>query len=62
MREKFYYSKNNLIKNINIVKEYPILQIYSALSELIDNKYIIYDKYNREGYLINIDDILFSTY
>ena len=56
MREKFYYSKNNLIKNINIVKEYPILQIYSALSELIDNKYIIYDKYNREGYLINIDD------
>ena len=56
-KERFYYTKNELISHINIVKDYPLVQIYAALSQLIDdnNEYIM-DKYGRLGHLVNIDD------
>jgi len=49
-----YYEREHLINAINIVKQYPIEQIYSALSLLINNKneYLI-DAYGRTGRLID---------
>ena len=51
------YKRNQLIREINIIKEYPEAQIDFALSRFIDNKNeYIYDEYGRTGYLINKDD------
>lgn len=49
-----YYEREHLINAITIVKQYPIEQIYSALSALINNKneYLI-DAYGRTGTLID---------
>ena len=49
-----YYERKHLINAINIVKQYPIEQIYSALSALVNNKneYLI-DAYGRTGRLID---------
>ncbi len=55
-KEKHYYDTQELINSINIIKEFPLIHIYSALSEFIDNKEILLDKYNRPGFLINIDN------
>jgi hypothetical protein len=57
MRESYFYKKEQLINLIQIPKKYPLIQIYAALTILIEdnNEYII-DKYGRNGRLINIDD------
>ena len=49
-----YYEREHLINAITIVKQYPIEQIYSALSTLINNKneYLM-DAYGRTGRLID---------
>jgi len=49
-----YYEREHLINAITIVKQYPIEQIYSALSALITNKneYLL-DAYGRTGRLID---------
>jgi superfamily II DNA or RNA helicase len=59
MKEKYFYEKNNLIREINLVRQYPTVQIYAALTELIDNNELISDKYGRYGKLINIDNYYF---
>ncbi|MAU37590.1 MAG: hypothetical protein CMD14_09545 [Flavobacteriales bacterium] len=58
MKENFFYRKDDLISQINVINEYPISQINSALHQLVDgkNEYIT-DKYDRLGYLINIGDL-----
>ena len=57
MRMRFFYKKRDLIQLINIPKQYPIVQIYSALTQMInDNTEYITDKYGRTGYLVNIGD------
>ena len=57
MRIRFFYKKKDLIQLINNPKEYPLSQIYSALTQIInDNTEYIVDKYDRTGYLINIGD------
>ena len=57
MRERFFYTKQNMINLIQIPKKYSIAQIYAALTKLIDDdKEIIIDKYNRSGCLINIGE------
>jgi len=57
MKERFFYKKNELLRLINIPKPYPLVQIYAALTQLIeDSSEFIMDKYGRNGYLINIDD------
>ena len=57
MKESFFYKKNVLITSIRTPKEYPYVQIYAALTQLIeDNNEFIVDKYGRNGRLINIDD------
>ena len=57
MRENFFYKKNNLVKLIQTPKEYPFVQIFSALTQLIDeeNEFIT-DKYGRDGHLVNIGE------
>lgn len=57
MRDHFFYEKKTLFKLIQIPKSYPSAQIYSALTQLIDdqNEYIV-DKYGRSGNLINLGD------
>jgi superfamily II DNA or RNA helicase len=56
-KEGFFYKKDVLIKSIQIPKEYPYVQIFSALTQLIEdeNEFII-DKYSRNGRLINIGE------
>ena len=56
-KEKYIYKKNALLTEITIIKKYPIDQIYTALSYLIndDNEFIT-DSLNRLGYLVNVGD------
>jgi len=56
-KDQSFYKKEHLINAINIMKPYPIEQIYYTLSQFIDNKneHLI-DKYGRLGSLINKGD------
>jgi hypothetical protein len=56
-KEAFFYKKDVLLKSIRTPKEYPYVQIYSALTQLIEdeNEFIV-DKYGRNGRLINIGE------
>lgn len=57
MKESFFYKKDILRDLINIPKKYPDIQIFAALTYLIEDKNEpIIDKYDRTGYLINIGD------
>jgi hypothetical protein len=57
MRESFFYKKDVLVNAIRTPKKYPYTQIYSALTQLIeDNNEFIVDKYGRNGRLVNIGD------
>jgi hypothetical protein len=57
MKENFFYKKDVLLNLIRTPKEYPYIQIYAALTHLIeDRNETITDKYDRTGYLINIDE------
>jgi len=55
-KEHHFYKKDKLISELNVLKNYPLIQINTALSTLINdkNEYIV-DKYDRIGYLVNID-------
>jgi hypothetical protein len=57
MKESFFYKKQVLIDSINIQKKYPDVQIYSALTQLIEdeNEFIV-DRYGRNGRLVNIGE------
>lgn len=57
MKESYFYKKDVLIVSIQTPKQYPYVQIYAALTHLIeDNNEFITDRYGRNGRLINIDD------
>jgi hypothetical protein len=57
MKESFFYKKDILRDLINIPKKYPDIQIFAALTYLIeDRNEPITDKYDRTGYLVNIGD------
>jgi hypothetical protein len=57
MKESFFYKKDVLTRSIRTPKEYPYVQIYSALTQLVeDENEFITDKYGRNGRLINIGD------
>ena len=57
MRENFFYKKDIFLKLIQTPKEYPYVQIFSALTQLIDNENeFITDKYGRDGRLVNIGE------
>lgn len=57
MKESYFYIKKNLIDSIKTPKDYPMSQIFAALSKLIEDKNeFIVDKYGRNGRLINIGE------
>jgi hypothetical protein len=57
MKESFFYKKDVLLRSIRTPKEYPYVQIYSALTHLIeDENEFITDKYGRNGRLVNIGE------
>ena len=57
MKESFFYKKDVLFQLIQTPKKYPLVQIYSALTQLIDdNSEFIIDKYGRNGRLVNIEE------
>ena len=57
-KDGYFYKKKNLIDLINHPKKYPLVQIYAALTYLIENSNseFLIDKFGRSGYLINIDE------
>ena len=54
-KEQYIYHIDDLVRKLNIVKEYPIMQIYTALTNIIENEIIIKDVLERSGFLVNID-------
>jgi len=57
-KEKFFYTKQELIVRINITRDYPLIQINAALNQLVEDKteYVV-DAYGRLGNVINIDNL-----
>ena len=56
-KERYVYKKDKLITSINVVRTYPLMQIYSALNQMIvDRNEFITDRYGRTGNLINIGE------
>jgi hypothetical protein len=57
MKESYFYKKDVLLSAIQTPKPYPYVQIYAALSLLVDdNNEFIVDKYGRNGRLVNIGE------
>ena len=55
--EKFFYTKLEIIQNLSIDEKISILAINNGLNEMINNKIMLKDRYNRNGYIINIDEL-----
>ena len=56
MKEQFIYTKQDLIARIRANKHYPLMQINSALSKLVNDKnQYVTDMFGRIGHLVNID-------
>ena len=55
-KEHFFYKKKEIVSLLNRNKQYPIEQINSALDILVNdvNEFVV-DKYDRLGFVINID-------
>lgn len=57
MKESFFYKKDVLLQKIRTPREYPYIQVYAALTKLIeDETEFITDKYGRNGRLVNIGE------
>lgn len=57
MKERFFYKKQLLFDLIDVPKKYQLVQKYSALTQLLDDKNeLITDKYGRSGRLVNIGE------
>jgi hypothetical protein len=57
-KERFYFKKEALISEINATRNYPILQINSALGQLVgDRNEYVTDMYNRLGRIVNIGNL-----
>ena len=56
-KEHYFYKKSDLIRLVTLQKSYPLIQIYGALNDIIQdkNEYLV-DKYDRIGFLVNIED------
>lgn len=54
-KEFYFLKKEDLISHLNVRSKISLIQIYSALEQMInDNNQFIYDRYNKPGHLINI--------
>ena len=56
MEEKHFYTSETLILEINRLGKFAIEQIYVALTKMIEEKIPIYDKYRRQGTLVNVSN------
>ena len=58
MKEKYFYRKTDLVRELIAIRYYPMVQIDAALTQLVDdrNEYIS-DRYGRLGHLVNIGDL-----
>jgi hypothetical protein len=56
MTERHFYKSETLILEISRMGRFSIEQILVALSKIIDENVPIYDKYKRQGTLINVGD------
>ena len=54
-KDRFFYRKKELLREIRRVKNYPLEQIHVALTKMLD-EYLI-DKFGRSGRLVNIGDL-----
>ena len=53
-RDRHVYTLAQICAAINVVRVYPIVQIYYALTRFVDNRsMVLFDKYGRFGYLLN---------
>ena len=53
-RERHIYTLSQIRTAINVVRIYPLAQIYYVLSRFVDNRnMVLFDKYGRFGYLLN---------
>ena len=56
-KDKYYYSKRDIIARICFNKQYPVHLIDYALKEIIENPLIyVYDRYDRRGSLVQVKD------
>jgi len=56
-KNRYFYSKRDLIREVNVVRQYPLVQVYAALDRLVrDGSEFIADRYDRQGRLINIGE------
>jgi hypothetical protein len=53
-RRGYIYNYEKLYKELTKGRTYNDTQVYYALSNMIDNRTVIYDKYDRPGYLVNV--------
>jgi len=56
MLERHFYTSETLITELNHMGKFSIEQIYVALSRMIDEETPIYDKYNKQGTLVNVEN------
>lgn len=55
-KEKYMYDKSELISGINAVRDYPLIQINSALNQLVtERNEMVTDMLGRVGRVVNID-------
>jgi hypothetical protein len=55
-RRGYIYNYEKLYKELTKGRFYNDTQVYYALSNLIDNRKVIFDKYDREGFLVNVGE------
>ncbi len=55
-KKRYVYSACEILAELNLINKYSDLQIYSAISEMIDMKIPIYDLLGREGTLIKMNE------
>ena len=58
MKLAFAYSRQGIISGVNTGYKYSENEIFSVLTEMVDNKYEVFkDKYGRYGRLVNVDNL-----
>jgi len=55
-KEQYIFHIDQLKEKINVIRKYPELQIYAALTHIIRNKEPIEDLLNRQGTVVNLGD------
>jgi hypothetical protein len=55
-KKRYVYSACEILAELNLINKYSDLQIYSAISEMIEMKVPIYDLLGREGTLIKMNE------